>query len=216
MAFYALECSTQVDAGNPVVCLGCWILPVSMRPFACWEPLALTCLLSPSRVLSQGCAHISGIWAGLLWGKMTSFNSAGGLQVPPVLRNGVLTRPAYARDDGGRRADAGHRLGRGDAWWARSPLLVHAGITAAVLVLAHVAASKTGGGRRDSVRTGSAATWRWPEWMASGSAAETRSSPLGGLWDYIIIDNTASAADARELVAGAAETARQMINALWV
>jgi hypothetical protein len=140
MAFCALECSAPPDAaGDPAVCLGCWTLPVSLRPFACWEPLALTCLLSPPRLLTQGCAHISGIWAGLLWGKMAY--SAGGWQAPPVLRNGVLTRPVYARDDGNRRGDAGHRLGRGDAWWARSPLLVHAGITAAVLVLAHVSLS---------------------------------------------------------------------------
>jgi hypothetical protein len=39
---------------------------------------------------------------------------------------------------------------------------------------------------------------------------------LGGLWDSIIIDNTASVAEARELLAGAAETARQTINAMWV
>jgi hypothetical protein len=76
--------------------------------------------------------------------------------------------------------------------------------------------SKTSGGRRDSVRTGSATTWQWPEWLAGGSTAETGSSPLGGLWDYIIIDNTASVAEARELLAGAAETARQTINAMWV
>jgi hypothetical protein len=215
MAFSALECSAQPDANNPMMPLGPWILPESMRPFACWQSLAISCLLSPSKLTSQGCAHISGIWAGLLWGKL-----AGGWRAPTVLQNGILTRPGYARDSGGIDADgrgpnAGHRLGHGEGWWART-VLVHAGITAAVLVLTHVAASRTTRSQGHSGRSGGGSAWQWPQWLAGSSASEIGSSSIGGLWDYIIIDNTASVAEARELLAGATEIARGTISAFWV
>lgn len=220
-AFYALQCTTQPDAGSAAVCFGHCFLPSWTRPFACWEPLAVSCIFSPSALVSQGCAHVSGVWAGLLWGKLAY--SAAGWPAPPILRNGILVRPGHVPDGrgGGTGADrhwnGGQRLGGDEGWWARSPMLWHAGITVTVLVLTHVAASKASGGRGVSTRTGSAATWQWPEWFASAgdSVSEAGSSAIGTVWDYIIIDTPPDVTGVRGLLADAAENARQTVDALW-
>jgi len=201
MAFYALECSTAVpaeDAATPAVCFGLLQLPPSLRPYACWEPLAIAGLLSPAAASVQACAHVSGIWAGLLWGKI---GGGGGGRGAAVLRNGVLQRGG-GRGWGGwgqepdRTAAAGaggHRLGGARDWCAMSPLLVHAGITAAVLVLTYAQRKRQQNNQRGST-------------LLPGAFGGAGNGGAAGSWELTMVD-------AREQLADAAASARDALAA---
>ena len=181
MAFAALQVSGPPPPGSETIpaLYGLLRLPPSAWPFICWEPLLLSAALSPVAAASAACSHVSGIWAGLLWARL----GAGGVAPGPRLRNGVLQAPGAAAE----RA-TGYRLGgreREREWWYYSPLLVHVGITLAVLGLCHAQRkredSSGAAGRQllqQSRPTSAEGGWQWPQlphWLAADSYSPPRS-----------------------------------------